>query len=105
MSDENKKIDPKVLESLDGIYASLTDEQKEKAKGCKTVGELTSLLGELGIALPDELLDNVAGGGMQEDLELIYKLERWDEVCKQRGIDVHDNYNRELVWRELYPLG
>ncbi len=71
--DENKSISPELREALKGIWDSLTDEQKEKAKACKTWEELTKLAGEEGIELPDELLDAVAGGygyggGMQTPL-------------------------------------
>ena len=52
-----------VNEILKGIYDDLTDEQKEKAKECKTMDELMSLAGEWGIELPDEALDAVSGGG------------------------------------------
>lgn len=52
----------KLNELLKGIWESLTDEQKEKAKGCKNLKELTALLGGMGVALPDELLDAVVGG-------------------------------------------
>ena len=55
---ENEKLN----ELLGKVYASLTDEQKEKAKDCKDVNEFISTLGEMGVALPDELLDAVAGG-------------------------------------------
>ena len=48
---------------LKSIYDSLTDEQKEKAKQCKTMDELMLLAGEWGVELPDEVLDAVAGGG------------------------------------------
>lgn len=54
----NERLD-KVLE---GIWESLTDEQKEKAKACKTVEELTLLAGKEGVELPDEMLEKVAGG-------------------------------------------
>ena len=47
---------------LKGVWDSLTDEQKEKAKECKTADELIKLAGEEGIELPDEVLDAVAGG-------------------------------------------
>ncbi len=57
-----KNIDPKLAEALKGIYDSLTDEQKEKAKSCKTLAELTKLAAAEGIELPDEILDAVAGG-------------------------------------------
>ena len=47
---------------LKELWGSLTDEQKEKAKACKTSDELMKLAGEEGIELPDEVLDAVAGG-------------------------------------------
>ena len=59
---ENKNIDPKALQAIKGVYDSLTDEQKEKAKACKTTDELLKLAGEEGIELPDEVMDAVAGG-------------------------------------------
>lgn len=49
-------------EALKGIWGSLTDEQKAKAKGCKTMDELTALAGKEGVELPDEALDMVSGG-------------------------------------------
>ena len=49
-------------DTLKGIYGSLTDEQKKKAKECKTVEELMAFAGEEGLELPDEVLDAVAGG-------------------------------------------
>ena len=48
--------------AMAGIYANLTDEQKEQAKKCKTMDEMMLLAGEWGIELPDEMLDAVAGG-------------------------------------------
>ncbi len=59
---ENKNIDPRLANALKGIYDSLTDEQKEMAKACKTMDELTALAGKVGIELPDEMLDAAAGG-------------------------------------------
>ena len=55
---DNKKLN----ELLTSALASLTDEQKEKAKACKTAKELLDFLTEAGTELPDELLDKVAGG-------------------------------------------
>ena len=55
-----------ISDALKGIYDSLTDEQKEKAKQCKTMDELMTLAGEWGVELPDEILDAVAGGGDPE---------------------------------------
>ena len=44
------------------VVASLNDEQKAKAAGCKTVEDLITLAGEEGIELPDEALNSVTGG-------------------------------------------
>lgn len=54
--------DKKLNDLLRDIWDSLTDEQKEKAKACKDVNELTKCLSEMGVELPDELLDAAAGG-------------------------------------------
>ncbi len=48
--------------ALEGMWDSLTDEQKEQAKACETLDELMALAGREGIELPDELLEEVAGG-------------------------------------------
>ncbi len=55
---ENKDLSEQMTEILNG----LTDEQKEKVKACKDTNELVAKLGEMGVALPDELLDAAAGG-------------------------------------------
>ncbi len=44
------------------IAESLTDEQKEKVKACKTVDEMMKFFGSEKIELPDEMLDSVSGG-------------------------------------------
>ena len=54
----------KLNELLVNVWDSLTDEQKAKAKACKTPDELLKLAGEEGIELPDELLDAAAGGAL-----------------------------------------
>ena len=59
--DENRNAN-ELNEALKGLWDSLTDEQKEKAKACKNMDELTKLAGKEGVELPDELLDDVAGG-------------------------------------------
>ena len=56
---EDKNLSEQMAEVLNG----LTDEQKEKANACKTFEELITLLGEMNVSLPDELMDEVAGGG------------------------------------------
>ncbi len=54
--------DRKLNELLNKALASLNDEQKKKAKACKTAKELLDLLTESGVELPDEALEKVAGG-------------------------------------------
>lgn len=58
----DKKLERKLAEALKGISEKMTDEQKETAKSCETMDELMKFLGREGIELPDELLDDVAGG-------------------------------------------
>ena len=58
--DENKMTE--LNRAIRGMWDSLTDEQKEKAKKCQNMDELMLLAGRLGIELPDEMLDTVAGG-------------------------------------------
>ena len=67
---EDKNIDPKLAEALKGIWDNLTDEQKEKAKECKTMDELMLLAGKEGVELPDEAVEMVSGGagGCGEDI-------------------------------------
>ena len=55
---ENEKLKTMLGE----LWESLTDEQKEKARACKTVDELLKLAGEEKIELPDDMLDAVSGG-------------------------------------------
>ena len=62
------------------IADSLTDEQKEKAKACKSAEELLALVGKESIELPDEMLNAVSGGCDEDE-------EESPESCKvcQRG--------------------
>ena len=55
-------MDEKLKAAFKDICDSLTDEQKAKAKQCKTMEELTKFAGEEGIELTDEVLEAVAGG-------------------------------------------
>ena len=50
---ENKDLHKKLTALMNG----LTDEQKEKAKACKTLNELMAFAGKEGIELPDEQLE------------------------------------------------
>ncbi len=82
-------MDERLNAALKGIWDSLTDEQKEKAKACKSMDELTALAAKEGVELPDELLDAVAGGyifkGSYGDGEPAYV------VIDDKG-GVHENY-------------
>ncbi len=62
-------MDEKLNAALKGIYDNLSDEQKEKAKACKTTEELTALAAKEGIELPDEVLDAVAGAGQRGPID------------------------------------
>ena len=50
-------------------FENLTDEQKEKAKSCKSVDELMKLAGEWGFELPDDLSGMITGGYMFFDFD------------------------------------
>ncbi len=64
--EENKNVN-ELNEALKGMWDSLTEEQKEKAKQCKSTDELTVLAGQIGVELPDEMLDAIAGGIYNSD--------------------------------------
>ena len=105
---ENRKLN----EALKGLAASLTEEQREKVKACKTPDELTALLGKLGVALPDELLDAVAGGvkyhedGTRYDpgniLDLLEYYAESDRRCRERGVHPTDWAGTQAVEHEVY---
>lgn len=81
----------KMKERMTNRLNSLTDEQKEKVKACKDMNELTALLGQMGVELPDELLDAVAGGqGFDSDLDYVLFLCEVDRICMERGIHPTD---------------
>ena len=56
-------MEEKMKAIMDSIFETLTDEQKEKAKQCKTMDELMAFAGKEGLEIPDEALDFVSGGG------------------------------------------
>lgn len=80
---ENKNLSEQMAEILN----SLTDEQKEKAKACKTPEELTGLLGELGVELPDKLLDPVAGGQSNR------------EISNEEFVQLRNQFNSSIIRR------
>lgn len=87
---ENGNLNERMAKILNG----LTDEQKEKAKACKTPEELTAFLSELGAALPDELLDAVAGGTYDN----LHWWERTHETWRDAGCPNPYEYYLGLDW-------
>ena len=69
IKERKTNMDEKTKEALKSVYNNLTDEQKEKAKACKTYEEIMNFAGEEGIELPDDLVDSVSGGYIVEDGE------------------------------------
>ena len=61
MSDSENKTN-ELDETLVRIWDSLTEEQKEEARNCKTKEELLKLAGKYRIELSEEMLEQVAGG-------------------------------------------
>ena len=49
-------------EKMRELFKSLTDEQKEKIKACKTPEEVVDLIQNEGFELPDDALDLISGG-------------------------------------------
>ncbi len=47
---------------LEKISERLSDSQKEKAKKCNTIQELTEFMAKEGIELSDEIMEQIAGG-------------------------------------------
>ncbi len=50
-------------ESLERIFAQLSDEQKEQFRNCKDMDEVMKLANEENVELTDEQLEFLAGGG------------------------------------------
>ena len=56
-------MDKKIMDKdLFAIYDSLSEEQKQHVKECKTMDELYAFAAKEKIELPDEILDSVSGG-------------------------------------------
>ena len=102
---ENNKMN----ETLKGVWDSLTDEQKEKAKACKTADELLKFAGEEGIELPDEVLDAVAGGALVKITDKygcvtwnVYRdgirtqIFKWDEYEKAKDYAERNHISTEI---------
>ena len=54
--------------NYDELYSSLSDEKKAMIDSCKSPQELAEVLGKLGVALPDALLETISGGRNYEEV-------------------------------------
>ena len=52
----------KMVEIFNKIYNSLNDEQKAEAEKCESAEEFLAVADKAGVEVPDEFLDEVAGG-------------------------------------------
>ncbi len=105
---ENKNAS-ELNKALEGLWESLTDEQKEKAKACKSMDELTALAGQMGVELPDELLDSVAGGvvverGGGKGGYVVYANEEGHRIGRQK-IRRFDNKDEAVEFARKRELG
>ncbi len=99
-----------ILELLKAAWDSLTEEQKAKAKECKTAEALVQFAGQEGIELPDELLDAVAGGYLVKKTDQYGSVSwhvydekwaprqsfKWDEYDKAREYAIKNNISTEI---------
>ena len=83
---EEKKID-----ALKDVYEKLSDEQKIKADACKSADEFLKLLGEWDIELPDEFVEQVAGGADYWDELSLEEARR--QACLEAGL-FHQRYEK-----------
>ena len=87
---ENKSLSERMAQILNG----LSEEQKEKVRACKDPKELVALLSDMGVELPDELLDGVAGGVIYRVHEHIYR-NQTEVIGKVLGYIVADDDNND----------
>ena len=97
---ENKDFSEQMIEILNG----LTDEQREKVKACKDMNELSVCLSEMGAELPNEALDEVAGG----DLTIGESKFKYGMKCSCRKVWteqelVNNHYNCPNCGAFLFP--
>ena len=101
---------------LSDVWDSLTDEQKEKARQCKTADELLALAGKEGIELPDEVANAVSGGyvfnengsrGIEiirdSDGEYLESADSWEQARK-RAEELGQSTERIEGWTALNDL-
>lgn len=69
---------------MNNFFDNLTDEQKEKAKACKTADEFKAFAEKEGIELTDEMLDEVAGG--RYSAHNIKKIDTHGKIKRRIGV-------------------
>ena len=89
---DEKRVD----EIFKNIFESMTDEQKEAVKKCKTEDEFAKFMDE-NIELPEELLEEVAGGGRSTGK--CRELPKWEWLCKALALRVEVS---GLTWFTKY---
>lgn len=104
--DENKNAN-ELNKALEGLWDSLTDEQREKAKACKTLDELTALAGKLGVELPDEMLDSVAGGVIVKysDTDYVVYKNQFGQKIGTKKLREFNNEKDARLYAEQYEAG
>ena len=55
-------MEEKMKEAFRKFCSKLSDEQKKRARNCRSWDELMDFAGNEGVELPDEFLDMIAGG-------------------------------------------
>lgn len=59
---DETKTSSELNRTLGDLWDSLTDEQRARARACRSMDELVLLASKVRIELPDEMLEAVAGG-------------------------------------------
>ena len=72
-------------ESLERIFAQLSDEQKEQFKNCKNMDEVMKLANEENVELSEEQLEFLAGGGCTCENCYTKGCTRYNKVCGYWG--------------------
>ena len=77
LSSEGKHIIMEGKESLERIFAQLSDEQKEQFRNCKDMDEVMKLVDAENVELTDDQLEFLASGGCGGECET------WRKKCPQ----------------------
>lgn len=108
-------MDEKMLATLDTIYDSLTEEQRERVTACKTLGELSAFLSDEVVQLSDEAIEGIAGGYLYFDapttmwqviddrtgFTLGQEPEKFEAIDTAKRLGVSDV---EISWEQLWML-